>query len=69
MDIKLFKLKIKLLMMYKGIIISKTINPENAQQFLDALEYRNPISLHSCPACITSASFSEGTKNDALYKK
>lgn len=62
MDIKLFKLKIKLLMMYKGTIIPKTINPGNAQQFLDALENRNPISVQSSPAGITSVSFSEGTK-------
>lgn len=42
MDIKLFKLKITLLMMHKGTIIPNTINPGNAQQFLDALELEIP---------------------------
>ena len=41
MDIKLMKLKIKLFLMYKGKIIPKTINPENAQRFLDAINSEN----------------------------
>lgn len=41
MNIKLIKLKIKLFLMYKGNIIPKTINPENAQKFLDAINKRD----------------------------